>query len=135
MTTEERAALDAVMNFLDSYAKRSVEGCMYAMATSKPILLLGTNENEVFRSSGDVRAAFAKDFDNMTDIRWGKDRNVYVEVVSTLASVIVERTVAYRSGGKEVETLFRYALTLTKEGGQWKVCAGMASVPFSAGTY
>ncbi len=135
MTKEEQAVLGAVVNFLDSYSKRSIEGCMYAIATSKPIMLLGTNENEVFRSTGDVRAALTRDFDTMSDIRWGKDRNIYVEVGSTLASVIVERPIFYRSEGKDVETLFRYALTLIKEGGQWKVCAGMASVPFAAGTY
>jgi len=37
--------------------------------------------------------------------------------------------------GKDVKTPFRYALTLAQEGGQWKICSGMASVPFAPGTY
>ena len=57
------------------------------------------------------------------------------EAASTFASVIVEAPISYQSGGKGVETLFRYALTLTKEGEQWKICSGMASVPFAVGTY
>ncbi len=135
MTKEEQAALDAVMNFLDSYSRRSIEDCMSAIATSKPLLMFGTNDNEVFRTTEDVRAAFTKDFTSMANIRWGKHRNVHVEAVSTLAFVMIELPISYLSEGKNVETLFRYALTLTQESGQWKICSGMASVPFATGTY
>ncbi len=135
MTKEEQAALDAVMNFLDSYSRRSIEDCMSAIATSKPLLMFGTNDNEVFRTTEDVRAAFTKDFASMANIRWGKHRNVHVEAVSTLAFVMIELPISYLSEGKNVETLFRYALTLTQESGQWKICSGMASVPFATGTY
>ncbi|WAK00887.1 nuclear transport factor 2 family protein [Methylobacter sp. YRD-M1] len=135
MTQDEQTALDAVRNVLDSYSKRNVENCMSAVAASKPILLLGTNDNEVFKTIEDVRDAFNRDFSNMTNIRWGEYRHIHVEAVSTLASVIVELPISYQCGGKEVETHFRYALTLTKEGEQWKICAGMTSVPFKAGTY
>jgi len=134
MNNEEQAVLEVVMNLLDSYSKRSVEGCMSAMAASKPILLFGTSDNDVFRTTEDVRAAFTKDFASMINIRWGERRNIHVESTSTLASVIVELPISYQSDGENVETLYRYALTFTKEGGQWKICSGMASVPFAAGT-
>ena len=135
MTHEEQAALDAVMNFLDCYSQENLEGCMSAIAVSRPILLLGTNENEVFRTLGDIRAAFARDFDSMSNIRWGKYLNIHVEATSTLACVLVELPVTYQCEGKDVETMFRYSLTLYKEGEQWKICSGMASVPFASGTY
>jgi len=135
MNHEEQAALDAVMNFLDSYSARSVAGCMSVIAKSKPILLFGTNDNEVFKTTEDVRAAFTKDFAGMTNILWGERRNIYVESVPTLASVIVELPISYQHDGKDVETLIRYALTLIKEGEQWKICSGIASVPFLTGTY
>ncbi len=135
MDKEEQAALDAVLSFLDHYAKRNIDGCMSALTTSKPILLFGTNEDEVFIKTEDIRTALTKDFDSMTNIRLGKYRNVHVETSAALASVMVELPISYQSEGKEVETLFRYALTLTKEGKQWKICSGMASVPFTSGTY
>lgn len=135
MNNEEQSALNAVMNFLDSYAKRNVEACMSAIAVSRPILLLGTNDNEVFRTTEDVRDAFKRDFASMTNIRWGKQRNVHVVSTPTTSSVMVELPISYQTDGKDVEVLFRYALTLTKEGEQWKICSGMASVPFAAGTY
>jgi ketosteroid isomerase-like protein len=135
MTAEEKSILDAFGKYLDSYSKRDIEGCMSSIAQSKPVTIFGTNENEVFASRGEVRSAFERDFGSMTDIRWGAQRNVRVEVSTTLASLLVELPLFYRSEGKDVETLFRYALTFTFEGGQWKICSGMASVPFAAGTY
>jgi len=135
MNMEEQAALDVVRSFLDSYSKRDVEACMSLISASEPFLLLGTNDDEVFRSSQEVRAAFRRDFENMTDIRWGGHRNVHVQVAPTLASVFIELPISYRSEGKEVGALFRYALSLVKEGAQWKISAGMASVPFASGTY
>ena len=135
MTNEEQAALDAVMNYLGSYSQGNIEGCMSAIAASRPIMLFGTNDNEVFKTSDEIRSAFKRDFQNMTNIRWGERRNIHVEAFPTLASVLIELPVSYQSEGKEVETLFRYALTLTKESEQWKICSGLASVPFVAGTY
>jgi len=135
MTNEEQGAFEAVRNFLDSYSQRNIEACMSLISASRPIMLFGTNENEVFKTRDDLRSALKRDFDSMTNIRWGEHRQFHVEALSTLASVLVELSISYQIGGKETETLFRYALTLTREDGQWKICSGMASVPFAAGTY
>lgn len=135
MTRDEQSALKVVMNFLNSYAKREIEGLMVELTSSKPILVLGTNDNEIFKSIKSIRAAFKKDFENMNNIRWGKRRNLHVKAVSTLASVIIELPISYQSKEEKIKTLFRYALTLAKERGKWKICSGMASVPFTSGTY
>jgi hypothetical protein len=135
MTGEEQSALKVVMNFLNSYAKRDIEGLVAEITTSKPILVLGTNDNEIFKSIKSIRTAFKKDFENMNNIRWGKRRNLHVKVTPALASFIIEMPIFYESGVEKVKTLFRYALTLTKERGKWKICSGMASVPFASGTY
>jgi hypothetical protein len=71
----------------------------------------------------------------MTGIRWGEPRNVDVVSTSMLSSVIIELPIAYRTNGEDAEGLFRYALTLAKEGEQWRICSGIASVPYAAGTY
>ena len=135
MTREQQAALKVAMEFLNHYAERDIEGLMDDMATSKPLFMMGTNDNEVFKSTRSIRAAFKKDFLNMDNIRWGKRRNVHVQAVPFLASVIIEMPISYQSAGKKIKTLFRYALTLKKERGKWKICSGMASVPFATGTY
>lgn len=135
MIRDEQSALKVVMNFLNSYAKRDIEGLMVEITSSKPILVLGTNDNEIFKSIKSIRAAFKKDFENMNNIRWGKRRTLHVKAVSSLASVIIELPISYQSKEEKIKTLFRYALTLTKERGKWKICSGMASVPFTSGTY
>lgn len=135
MTTEEQGALDAVMHFLDAYAQGNIDRCMTFIAGSRPILMFGTNDSEVFRTPEEVQTAFARDFENMTNVRWGARRNLHVEAASALASVIVEMSISYESDGKHVATIFRYALTLVKEAAEWKICSGLASVPFTEGTY
>lgn len=135
MTNEKQAVLNAVMNYLDSYSRKEIENCMLAIVASTPILFFGTNDNEVCRSPDEIRAAFNRDFSSMSNIRWGKHRYLHVEASSTLASVVIELPISYQSEGKEIETLFRYALTLIKEDARWKICSGVASVPFVAETY
>jgi hypothetical protein len=135
MNNDQESALNSVMSFLESYAEKDVESCMSAVASSIPVLLMGTNDNEIFRSVSAVREAFVKDFSNMDDIRWGEVRHVRTETSGELASVIIELPVSFSSEGNDVRTLFRYALTLVRENGAWKICSGVASVPFKSGTY
>lgn len=139
MMNEKQAAINTVTNFLDSYARKNLENCMSAIVAATPILLLGTNDNEVFRSTEEIRAAFTRDFRSMDDIRWGAHRYLHVETTPTLASIVLELSIAYtaieQETAKDIETLFRYAFTLVKEDQQWKICAALASVPFATGTY
>lgn len=135
MTDDEKGAFETVKHFLEGYSQRNVEACMSLISAAKPILLFGTNENEVFKTPDDVRSALKSDFEGMIHIHWGEHRHFHVEAQSTFASVLLELPISYQVEGKEHETLFRYALTLVKEDGQWKICSGMASVPFAAGTY
>lgn len=139
MTNEKQAVINAVSNFLDNYAGKKLENCMSAIVATTPILLLGTNDNEVFRSTEEIRAAFTRDFSSMEDIKWGAHRYLHAETSPTLASVVLELSIAYtaieQETAKDVETLFRYAFTLVKEDQQWKICAALASVPFATGTY
>lgn len=139
MSNEKQAVINTVTNYLDNYARKNLENCMSAIVAATPILLLGTNDNEVFRSAEEIRAAFIRDFSNMDDIRWGSHRYLHVETSPTLASVVLELSIAYtaieQETAKDIETLFRYAFTLVKEDKQWKICAALASVPFATGTY
>jgi len=135
MAQIKEAVLSTVVNYLGNYAQKHIENCMEAIAASTPILFFGTNENEVFRSTEEVRSALVHDFSNMEAIEWSNHRYLHVETSATLASVVMELTLSFRSSGKVVETPFRYAFTLIKEDALWKICAGLASVPSAAGTY
>ena len=135
MKNEKQEVIKTVGRFLDTYTKKDIEGCMGFIANKTPFLMLGTNDDEVLTDPSGLREAFQKDFSIMTDINFGKYRNQYVDANENLASVIIELPISYKSDGQRTLKLFRYALILTKENDRWKVCAGMASVPFKSGTY
>lgn len=135
MKSNSQTALEVVLRFLNSYSKEDVEACLSAFSTTRELMLLGTNDNEVFSSLQEIREAFSRDFASMSNIRFGDIRHSHVESGDTLATVLVELPITFETEGKQEQTLFRYALTLVTENGNWKIYAGMASVPFSAGTY
>ena len=132
MTPTEQAVLDSVTQLLESYARRDIAGCMAAISTSRAILLLGTNENEVLKTPDEVRATFRRDFEHMRDIAWGAPRIAQVMAAADLAGLLLELPLRYSSFGTGVSTVYRYALMLAREEGRWKVFAGMASVPHPA---
>ena len=132
---EAQRALDVVRTLLDCYRRRDVDGCMATIAADAPLLLLGTNEDEVFSTAEEVRGSFAHDFAGMTDIHIGEPTQLRAEASATLASVIVEVPIAYTAEGSRAHAHIRYALTLVHEHEAWKICAGVASVPFPAGAY
>ncbi|MDD5270304.1 MAG: nuclear transport factor 2 family protein [Candidatus Omnitrophica bacterium] len=107
MTNEKQAVSDVVKDFLDSYAQKSIERCMSLISVSSPILIFGTNENEVFKTRDEMSAAFKRDFESMTNIHWGQHRRFHVEALSTLASVLVELPISYLTGGgKKLKRFF-----------------------------
>jgi ketosteroid isomerase-like protein len=132
---ERRTVMEVIQLYLYAYAKKDIQGCMKLIARESPLLMLGTNDDEVLSDRIGLEEAFQKDFSMMNNIDFGEFRNQYIEAYGQLASVIVELPISYESGGQQNQTLFRYALTLTKERDQWKICAGMASVPSKRGTY
>jgi ketosteroid isomerase-like protein len=134
MTKEEAAVRQVVKQFLSGYEQRQVESCMSVMTHSRPLLFLGTNADEVFKTPEDLRAAFDRDFRAMTNIRWGDYRHFAIEASSTLASVLVELAVSFQAGEKKEQTLFRFAFALHKELEQWKICLAMGCVPHKSGT-
>jgi ketosteroid isomerase-like protein len=135
MTNDEQGAWDAVRRYLECYERGDVDGCVAMLAASGPLLLFGTNDNEIFQSVAQARAAFTQDFASMSGVRWGAARHLLVAAGSELASVVVELPVGYASADGAVQTTFRLALTLVRENGAWKIRAGLISVPHSSGTY
>jgi ketosteroid isomerase-like protein len=135
MEDEKPAVMQVIQFYLNAYAEKDIAGCMNLVAEEAPILFLGTNDDEVLRDRLGLEEAFRKDFSLMSHIRFGEPRNQYLKAHGQLASVILELPISYESSGQQNHALFRYAVTLTQEHNQWKICAGMASVPFKSGTY
>jgi hypothetical protein len=135
MTSDEQGALDTVKKYLNGYSGGDIEECMSVIASSKPLLLFGTNVDEVFRNTDEVRAALRRDKESMAHIHFGEFRSFHVDTAPSLAVVVLEVPVSFEAEGQKNNTLMRIAFSLAKEVEQWKISSGMVSVPFGAGTY
>lgn len=135
METKNKPVREAVLSFLDGYARKDLSACMSCFAESSPLMIFGTNVDEVFTSRQDLQAGLARDFASMNSIHWGDLRNLHIQAGESSAMVMVELPISYETGGKTERTMFRYALGLKKEAGAWKISAGLASVPSAAGNY
>jgi hypothetical protein len=135
MTSDEQGALDTVKRYLGGYSSGDIDECMSVIASSKPLLLFGTNVDEVFRSTDEVRTALRRDKESMANIHFGDFRSFHVDAAPSLAFVVLEVPVSFDAEGQKNNTLMRIAFSLFKEVEQWKISSGMVSVPFDAGTY
>ena len=126
---------DAVMQFLNAYASRDLEGCMQLIAKDRPLMLLGTNLDEVFKTRDEVQQSLKRDFAAMSNIQWGSVRHISMEATDNLASVLIELPVSYVANERQEQTMLRYALVLIKQDDSWRIVQAMASLPAPAGSY
>lgn len=135
MTDQKLLVSETIQRYLDAYAKKDLEGCLACIAERAPLLMLGTNDDEIITDRNEMVKAYQRDFSMMDDIALGAVRQRHVEVGADLASMLLERPLSYTADGAATKTLFRFAFTLVRENGEWKISAGMTSVPFKSGTY
>ncbi len=133
--SNQESAKSVVMKFLTAYAGRDADACMSLMAKNTPLLIVGTNADEVFRTQDEVRRSLQRDFDNMSNVTWGEANYAAVIAEDTLASVLLELPFSFLANNQQEKLHLRYAFTLVKENGEWRIAQAMASVPASAGSY
>lgn len=135
MRSNDQLVRDAVMAFLECYARKDVGACLSCFAESSAVIAFGTNLDEVFASRQEIQAGFERDFANMDKIGWGEARKFYIQAGEEIAIAMVELPIRYETGGKAEQLMLRYAFGLKKEAGSWKITAGSASVPTAPGNY
>ncbi|NTW51514.1 MAG: nuclear transport factor 2 family protein [Chlorobiaceae bacterium] len=135
MSVVEQGALESVRRYLGGYSSGNIDESMSVIASSAEILLFGTNIDEVFRSTDEVRTALERDAGIMTNIQFGDFRSLHLETAPSLAFVLLEVPVSYEADGQNNNTLMRMGFSLVQEDGMWKISSGMVSVPFGSGSY
>lgn len=131
----QESAKSVVMQFLTAYANRDADVCISVIAKNTPLLIVGTNADEVFRTQDEVKRSLQRDFGNMSNITWGEASYASVIAEETLASVLLELPISFLANDQQEKLHLRYAFTLVKENGEWRIAQAMASVPASAGSY
>ncbi|NLG15900.1 MAG: nuclear transport factor 2 family protein [Fibrobacter sp.] len=135
MNQFETEVFNTVGAFLGAYAGKDLQSCLSYIATDTPLLIMGTNDDEVITSYEEVAESFAADFSIMDGLTWGDLRYSYVKAESGVGSMIIELPITYTNEGKQSTALFRYALTLVQQSNTWKICAFLTSVPYKSGSY
>ncbi|MDD2335637.1 MAG: nuclear transport factor 2 family protein [Geobacteraceae bacterium] len=135
MADEKLKVIETMQRYLDAYSKKDLEGCLELFAEQTPLLMLGTNDDEIIPNRRALADAYLRDFSMMDNIALGSVRQRHVEVGADLASILLELPLSYTAEGDQTTTLFRFAFTMVRENGAWKISAGLVSVPFKSGTY
>lgn len=131
----QESAESVVMQFLAAYAVRDANTCMGLIAKNTPLLIVGTNADEVFRTPDEVGRSLQRDFDTMSNITWDEVKHVAVIAEETVASVMLEIPISFLANDQEEKINLRYAFTLIRENGTWLIAQAMASVPALSGSY
>ena len=135
MSDVENSVNAAVDLFFDGYARGDLAACLSACAEQQPVMIVGTNVDEICQNREQLALALKRDFASMSAVHWGTPRHRQVVASPAMASVFIERPLSYTADGQDQQVLFRYAFTLLPELGQWKICSAMAAVPAAAGNY
>ena len=126
---------DAAMQFLSAYASRDLEGCMQWMAKDRPLMVVGTNLEEVFKTREEVQQSLKRDFATMSNIQWGVPSHISTEATENLASVIIELPISYVADKKQEKIMLRYMLAFIRQYDCWRIVQAMASLPAEVGSY
>ena len=135
MSDVEKSVNAAIDRFFDGYSRRDLAACLAVFVERSPMMIVGTNVDEICRHREQLEAALQRDFASMSAVHWGAPRHRQVVAGPAMASVFIERPLSYTADGQDQQVLFRYAFTLLLESGQWKICSAMAAVPAAAGNY
>ena len=135
MSDVENSVNETIDLFFDGYARGDIAACLSAFAVQQPVMVVGTNIDEICQNREQLELALKRDFACMSAVHWGAPRHRQVVASPAMASVFIERPLSYTADGQEQQVLFRYAFTLLPESGQWKICSAMAAVPAAAGNY
>ena len=99
-------------------------------ATAGELTFFGTDSAEVIKSLAQWEALMKNDWELFDSTHFGDPQNVSIQVSShgELASLVYEVPDVSLVEGKQVESLDRFAMTLIKENGEWRIIQGMTAV-------
>src|SRR5690554_4784455 len=105
MNQYEVEVFNTVGSFLGAYAGKDINTCLSYIATGMPLLIMGTNDDEIITSYDEIRDAFEADISVMENVSWGEVRYSYVKAENSLGSVLVELPINFTNQGTESSVL------------------------------
>ena len=122
--------LATVIRFWQAYERKDLAALSNMLTTADDFTFFGSDAAEVVKTRPEWEELMRNDWQLFETIRFGEPRNIAVQISADkqLASIVYEVTDISLVEGKNIESLDRFAITMRKEGGAWRIVEGMTAV-------
>jgi ketosteroid isomerase-like protein len=119
-----------VVRFWQAYERKDLATLSNMLTTADDFTFFGSDAAEVVMTRREWEDLMQNDWQLFETIRFGVPSNVAIQISADkqLASIMYEVTDISLVGGKNVESLDRFAMTMRKENGAWRIVHGMTAV-------
>jgi ketosteroid isomerase-like protein len=119
-----------VTRFWQTYERKDLAALSNMLTTADDFTFFGSDVAEVVKTRRGWEELVRNDWQLFETIRFGEPRNIAVQMSADkqLASIVYEVTDISLVEGKKIESLDRFAMTMRKEAGVWRVVQGMTAV-------
>ena len=119
-----------VIRFWQAYERKDLAALSNLLTTADDFTFFGSDAAEVVKTRPGWEELMQNDWQLFETIRFGEPRNIAVQISADkqLASIVYEVTDISLVEGKNIESLDRFAITMRKEGGAWRIVEGMTAV-------
>ncbi len=119
-----------VTRFWQTYERKDLAALSNMLTTADDFTFFGSDVAEVVKTRREWEELMRNDWQLFETIRFGEPRNIAVQMSADkqLASIVYEVTEISLVEGKKIESLDRFAMTVRKEAGVWRVVQGMTAV-------
>ena len=119
-----------LVKFWQAYERKNLAAMSGMLTASSDFTFFGSDAAEVTRSRHDWEYLMQKDWQLFETTKFGEPRNLAIQISDdrNLASAVYEVQDVSLIEGKNVESLDRFAITMRKENGDWRIVQGMTAV-------
>jgi len=119
-----------VIRFWQAYERKDLAALSNMLTAADDFTFFGSDAAEVVKTRREWEELMRNDWQLFETIRFGEPRNIAVQISRDrhLASIVYEVTDISMVEGKNIESLDRFAMTLRKEDGAWRIVHGMTAV-------
>jgi ketosteroid isomerase-like protein len=119
-----------VTRFWQTYERKDLAALSNMLTAADDFTFFGSDVAEVVKTRRGWEELVRNDWQLFETIRFGEPRNIAVQMSADkqLASIVYEVTDISLVEGKKIESLDRFAMTMRKEAGVWRVVQGMTAV-------
>jgi ketosteroid isomerase-like protein len=119
-----------VIRFWQAYERKDLAALSNMLTTADDFTFFGSDAAEVVKTRPEWGELMRNDWQVFETIRFEEPRNIAVQISADkqLASIVYEVTDISLVEGKNIESLDRFAMTMRKEGGGWRIVQGMTAV-------